>query len=41
MEVEESQGFSDVKHTKSKNGVFTMYSLGQELSGTIFIFQIG
>ena len=40
-EVEESQGFPKVKHSKYKNVFFTMYSLSRDLSGTIFIFLIG
>ena len=27
-EVEESQGFPEMKHSKYQNGFFTMYSLG-------------
>ena len=40
-EVEESQGFSEVKHSRSQNGFLTMDSLNQEISNTIFSFQIG
>ena len=40
-EVEESQGFSEVKHLKYQNGFLTMDSLDRDISGTIFIFQIG
>ena len=40
-EVEESQGFPKVKHSKYKNGFFTMYSLYRDISGTIFSFPIG
>ena len=40
-EVEESQGFLEVKHSKYKNGFITMYSLDIEVYDTIFIFQIG
>ena len=39
-EVEESQGFPEVKHSKFKNGFLTMDFLDQYLSGTIFSFQI-
>ena len=39
-EVKESQGSSEVKHLKYQNGFFTMYSLGREISETIFSFQI-
>ena len=39
-EVEEPQGFLEVKHSKYKNGFLTMYSLNRDLSGTIFGFQI-
>ena len=39
-EVEESQGFMEVKHSKYQNGFLTMYSLGQDFSDTIFSFQI-
>jgi hypothetical protein len=38
---EESQVFSEVKHSKSKNGFFTMSSLELKLSVTISIFPIG
>jgi hypothetical protein len=38
---EESQGFLEVKHSKSQNGFFTMSSLELKLSGTISIFPIG
>jgi hypothetical protein len=38
---EESQGFSEVKHSKYKNGFFTMSSLELNLSGTISNFPIG
>jgi hypothetical protein len=40
-EVEESQGFLEVKHSKYKNGFLTMDSLDRELSNIIFSFQIG
>ena len=40
-EVEESQVFMEVKHSKYQNGFITMYSLGQEIFDTIFSFQIG
>jgi hypothetical protein len=40
-EVEESQEFPGVKHSKYKNGFFTMSSLGLKLSETIFSFPIG
>lgn len=39
-EVEESQGFLEVKHWKYKNLFVTMYSLGLNLFGTIFSFVI-
>ena len=39
-EVEESQGFTKVKHSKSKNGFSTTYSLSQKISETIFNFPI-
>ena len=39
-EVEESQGFPEVKHSKSQNVFIIMDSLGQDISGTIFSFQI-
>ena len=39
--VEESQVFPEVKHSKFQNGFFTMYSLGRDLSETIFSFPIG
>ena len=38
---EESQGFPEVKHSKSKNGFLTMDSLNREIFGTIFSFEIG
>ena len=37
---EQSQGFSEVKHSKSQNGFFTMSSLELKLSETISIFPI-
>ena len=40
-EVEESQGFLEVKHSKYKKGFLTMKSIDQVLSGTIFSFEIG
>jgi hypothetical protein len=40
-EVEESQGFIEVKHSKYQNGFLTMDSLYRYLSRTIFNFQIG
>ena len=39
-EVEESQGFLEMKHSKYKNGFLNMDSLGRDLSKTIFSFQI-
>jgi hypothetical protein len=38
---EESQGFSKMKHSKSKKFFFTMSSLDLKLSETIFSFPIG
>jgi hypothetical protein len=38
---EESQGFMEVKNSKSKNWFFTMSSPDPKLSGTIFSFAIG
>ena len=38
---EESQGFSEVKNSKYKNGFLTMSSPNPKLSKTIFIFSIG
>ena len=38
--VEQSQGFLKVKHSKFQNGFLTMDSLDQDLSNTIFSFQI-
>jgi hypothetical protein len=40
-EVEESQIFTEVKHSKYQNGFFTMSSLDLKLSETIFRFLIG
>ena len=40
-EVEESQGFFKVKHSKYKNGFLTMDSFDQYIFETIFSFQIG
>ena len=40
-EVEESQGFTEVKHSKFQNGFLTMDSLDRDLFGTIFSFEIG
>ena len=40
-EIEESQRFQEVKHSKHKNWFLTMYSLSREISITIFSFQIG
>ena len=40
-EVEESQGFLEVKHSKYQNDFFTMNSLDWDLSGSIFRFEIG
>ena len=37
---EDSQGFMVVKHSKYKNGFFTMPSLDLKISGTIFSFPI-
>jgi hypothetical protein len=37
-EVEESQGFMKVKHSKYKNGFFTMYALSLKIFETIFSF---
>jgi hypothetical protein len=37
---EPSQGFSEVKHSKSQNGFFTMSSLKLNISGAISIFPI-
>ena len=39
-EVEDSQGFLEVKHSKYKNGVFTMHSLDQYIFVSIFKFRI-
>ena len=39
-EVEESQGFLKVKHSKYQNGFLTMYSLGQDIFDINFNFQI-
>ena len=38
-EVEQSQGFPKVKHSKYKNGFFTISSLDLKISRTIFSFQ--
>jgi hypothetical protein len=40
-EVEESQGFPEVKHSKYQNGFFTVSCLDLRLSRTIFSFPIG
>ena len=40
-EVEESQGFTEVKHSKYKNEFFTMSSPDPKISKTIFSFAIG
>ena len=40
-EVEESQGFLEMKHSKYQNGFLTMNSLDWDISGTIFSFKIG
>lgn len=39
-EVEESQVFLEVKHSKSQNGFLTMDSINRELSVTISSFKI-
>ena len=38
---EESQGFMEVKKSKSKNGFLTMYSPDTKISRTIFSFTSG
>ena len=38
---EEPQGFPEVTRTKYQHGFLTMNYLDQELSETIFIFEIG
>ena len=40
-EVEESQEFLELKHSKYKNGFLTMYSLDLNIYGALFSFPTG